>query len=336
MPRTQGHACWEMMAGILFVSATALGLTGCKTLSPEAIAVQPVERREAGRDELLAILNEQSKLLRLAATTRVSILQEGAVVPATVIDAMRKESKKPYQKRFAQAEVNGSFFLSRDAEGRLNVSMSGEVEGVNGVGFTLLAKERSFWMLIPTSQEERDQAISQGKAAPRGKVLYGQFDADALRPRDRYSIRPQDFGDLLLNSEAKLALNGQDICYVEKWPDYYVMNFLRPDWPNHIYSRIWVERRQLTVAIHQLFDSAGELVVEARFKDYGHYPVAKVGKVKLDIPTQVDFLWPRDRILMRTMFADIKVNGDISAKRFDASRFEEFPTELIEPPRARQ
>jgi hypothetical protein len=322
------------MAGILFVSASALSLTGCKTITPERVEIPAVDRREANRDQLLAILDDQSKVLRLAATTRVSIVEEGSVVPATVIDAVRKEGNKPYQKRFAEAQVNGSFFLSRDAEGRLNVRMSGEVEGANDTGFTLLGKGESFWMLIPTSEEERNKAISEGQAAPRGRVLYGKFDAEALRPRDRYSIRPQDFADLLLMAEARLALNGQDICYVEKWPDYYVMNFLRPDWSNHVYSKIWVERRELTVAIHQLFDSGGELIAEARFKRYGRYPVAQGVKVRVDIPTEVDFLWPRDRILMRTTFGDIKVNGDIPARRFDPSLFEGYPTELIEAPPA--
>jgi len=335
MPRKQGSACWETVAGILLVSASALGMTGCKTITAERVETKTVERREANRDQLLAILDEQSKLLSLAATTQVRILQEGAVVPATVMDALRKERSKPYQKKFAEAEVNGSFFLSRDAEGHQMVSMSGEVQGVNDVGFTLLGRDRSFWMLIPTSQEERDKAISQGQAAPRGKVLYGTFDSAALRPRDRYSIRPQDFANLLLLAEAKPALNGQDICYVEKWQDYYVISFLRPDWPNHIYSKIWVERQTLTVAIHQLFDSSGELVAEARFQDYARYPAAKGGKVKLDVPTRVEFLWPRDRILMRASFGEIKLNGDIPAKVFDEKRFEGYPTELIEVPPAR-
>ena len=118
-------------------------------------------------------------------------------------------------------------------------------------------------------------------------------------------------------AEARPALNGQDICYVEKWPDYYVMNFLRPDWPNHIYSKIWIERQGLTVAIHQLFDSSGELVAEARFKNYGDTTRNPGSKVKMDMPTRVDFLWPRDRILMRATFDDIKLNGDIPAKFFD-------------------
>jgi hypothetical protein len=323
------------MAGLVFVSASALGLAGCKILSAEHVEMPRLERRDAGREQLLAILDEQSKLLRLAATTRVSILEESTVVPATVMDALRKERDKPYRKRFAQAEVNGSFFLSRDAEGRLDVSMSGEVQGVADVGFTLLGKGRSFWMLIPTSEEERNKAINEGLAAPRGKVLYGTFDPDALRPRDRYSIRPQDFANLLLMAEAKAALNGEDICYVEKWQDYYVMNFLRPDWPNHIYSKVWVERQYLTIAIHQLFDSAGELVAEARFKNYGRYAVSPGSKVTVDAPTRVDFLWPRDRILMRAAFEGIKLNGDIPAKVFDEKRFEGYPTELIEAPPAR-
>jgi hypothetical protein len=139
----------------------------------------------------------------------------------------------------------------------------------------------------------------------------------------------------LLTAEAKSALNGQDICYVEKWADYYVKNFLRPDWPNHIYSKIWFERKRLTVAIHQLFDSSGELVAEARFGDYGRYPVSAGSKVKLDVPVRVDFLWPRDRILMRAAFDGIKLNGDIPAKVFDEHRFEGYPTELIEAPPAR-
>jgi len=321
------------MAGILFTSA--LGLSGCGTFSPERVVTQPVERREANRDQLLAILDGQSKLLRLSATTRVSILEESSVIPATVVDSLRKEHGKPYQKRFAEAEVNGSYFLSRDAEGRVNVCMSGEVQGINDVGFTLLGKERSFWMLIPTSQEERDKAVSQGLAGPNGKVLYGAFDADALRPKDRYSIRPQDFADLMLTPEARAALNGQDICYVEKWPDYYVMNFLRPDWPNHIYSKVWFERQTLMVVIHQLFDSTGELAAEARFNGYGRYPLAQDSKVRMEIPDHVDFLWPRDRILMRALFADVKLNGDIPARVFDEKRFEGYPIERIEAPPAR-
>ncbi|MGD1000688.1 MAG: hypothetical protein ABSA67_08310 [Candidatus Brocadiia bacterium] len=333
MPRKQWDACRATVAGILCTSA--LGLTGCGTFSPARIEMQPVERRDLSRDQLLAMLDGQSKLLRFSATTRVSILEEGSVIPATVMDALRKEHGKPYQKRFTEADVNGSFFLSRDAQGHVNVSMSGEVQGINGVGFTLLGKDRSFWMLIPTSQEERDKAVTQGQSAPNGKVLYGTFEADTLRPKDRYSIRPQDFADLMLTGEARLALNGQDICYVEKWQDYYVMNFLRPDWPNHIYSKIWFDRQNLRVAIHQLFDSAGELVAEARFKDYGRYPMAKDPKVRMEIPVQVEFLWPRDRILMRALFADVKLNDDIPAKRFDEKRFEGYPTELIEAPPAR-
>jgi hypothetical protein len=193
-------------------------------------------------------------------------------------------------------------------------------------------------MLIPLSPKEHEKAvnaISEGVAAPLGKVLYGTFEAESLRSPNWYSIRPQDFADLLLMTEAKSALNGQDICYVEKWQDYYVMNFLRPDWPNHIYSKIWFERQTLTVAVHQLFDSAGELVAEARFKDYGRYPVTKDIKVKIEMPTQVDFLWPRDRILMRATFEGVQLNGDIPARIFDEKRFEGFPTELIEAPPAR-
>ncbi len=333
MPRKQGNASWATAAGIVF--ASALGLTGCGTFAPAQIEMPPVERREASRDQLLAILDAQSKLLRISATTRVSILEEGSVVPATVMDALRKEHDKPYKKRFTEADVNGSFFLSRDAEGHVYVSMSGEVQGINNVGFTLLGRDRSFWMLIPTSQEERDKAINQGQSAPNGKVLYGAFEADELRPRDRYSIRPQDFADLMFTAEAKPALNGGTICYVEKWPDYYIMNFLRPDWPNHICSKIWFERKNLTVAIHQLFDSAGELVAEARFMVYGRYSFSKENKVRMEIPVQVDFLWPRDRVLMRTLFADVKLNGDIPARIFDEKRFEGYPVERLEAPPAR-
>jgi hypothetical protein len=322
-----------VVAGILFGSA--LGLPGCGAFSAERVVTEPVQRREASRDQLLTMLDGQSKVLRLAASTRVRIVEENSVVPAGVVDAVRKEHQKPYRKRFAEAEVNGSFFLSRDVAGRVDVSISGEVQGVNNIGFTFLGKERSFWMFIPISQEERDRAISQGQAAPIGKVLYGTFESDALRPTDRYSVRPQDFADLMLTGEAGLALNGQDICYVEKWADYYIMNFLRPDWPNHIYSKIWFERQNLTVAIHQLFDSAGELVAEARFKGYGRYPATQESKVRMEIPIRVDFLWPRDRILMRAEFEDVKLNGNIPARVFDEKRFEGYPTELIEAPPAR-
>jgi hypothetical protein len=334
MPRKQGNARWETMASVLLVSALALGLAGCKALTPERVETPPVERREVSRDQLLDILKEQSNLQRLTATTRISILKENAVVPATVIDAARKESGKAYQKRWVQAEVNGSLFLSRDAEGHQNICVSGEVQN-SDFGFTLLGKDRAFWMLIPTSEEERNKAINQDQAAPRAKVLYGTFDSDALRPKDRYTIRPQDFEDLLLTAEAKRALDGQDICYVEKWQDYYVMNFLRPDWPNHIYSKIWFERQSLTVAIHQLFDSSGELAAEARFQSYGRYPIAQGSKVKIDMPTRVDFLWPRDRVMMKAALVNIKLNGDIPASVFDEKRLESYPTELITAPPAR-
>ena len=63
--------------------------------------------------------------------------------------------------------------------------------------------------------------------------------------------------------------------------------------------------------MHQLFDVSGELVAEARFRNYKTYEDPDTS-IPVDVPTEVMFLWPRDYLVMEMQLSRVKVNKHIS------------------------
>jgi len=299
---------------ILAILASVLGLAGC--VGHGARWVEPEsgpKRREASRKELLGVLEQQmNRLATLSAKVNITIVKQDILLPASVTDDLLRVTGKPYHKRFLRGEVTGLLFLSRAPDGSRKIRFSGEVTGASA-HFLLLGKNNDFWVVPPDAQDEKDK---DKKDASRGRVFVGTVDRRGIRPNDLFSVRPQDVEDMLLNDEVYSVLHGEMICFVETWPDYYVMNFIRPDWPENLYSRIWIERVNGTVAIHQLFDGSGNIVAEGRFRDYKEH-FGKGSSLTADIPVRVDFLWPRDQLILQCELSNIKVNEQIRSDVFE-------------------
>jgi len=147
----------------------------------------------------------------------------------------------------------------------------------------------------------------------RGTVYVGKAPRNQLRPRETFTYRPQDLFGLFLYDETFAA---DMITYMETWEDYYILHFLRQDWGEHLYSKIWVRRDSLRVAIHQLFDVRGEIVAEARFAGYRMHP-NPAGGDKVNLPTRMLFLWPHDKLVIEVALQHVKVNTLIPAQRFE-------------------
>lgn len=271
-------------------------------------------RRVATRDELLTILaQDMSRLESLQARATVTIIDQNVVAPVWQ-DRNKYERGEPYRKRFRTSEVTARLYMYRpytpDSPEKpiRRVRFTGEIIGVNR-SFLLLGKDDDFLIVMP------NLGVSKGDPdAPRGFVYVGKAEREARRPKDFISMRPQDLSDLLLVDEVFPALRGEYVCFMETWEDFYILNFLRQEWrPEPLYSRVWIERERLMVAIHQLFDGSGELIAEARFGSYKTKSAEGI-KVEAQIPTEVIFLWPRDKLVIRAKLSDLAVNGPIDEK----------------------
>ena len=260
----------------------------------------PYNRAEVIRD----LQKRMGRFATLTAKTNMVVVDQNILVPASVVGSW---FKKEYRKEFLRLEVSGQLLLKRDHHANRDVRFSGQMLAPSA-SFMLLGRNADFWVLMPTlDPEERD------RTNVRGTVYMGTAQRGALRPKGTFSYRPQDIGDLLLYDE---VFSEDMICYMETWEKYYILNFIRQNWEEHIYSRIWVNRSTGYVAIHQLFDRSGEVIAEGRFSSYRAYP-SSVGDFTIDLPTQVVLLWPRDGIVMEAMLSDVKVNEQIADRLFE-------------------
>jgi len=307
--RSPGWRGAALLTTMLACLALAHGCAPFRGVVPVEPTGKP--KREATRLQLLDILRENmARFYSLKARASVTVTRQDILVPATLMDEVRRRRGKPYRKRFATGELNGVLLLERDPQGNRKVRFSGQVTGA-GTRFMLLGKDDNFWIIMPSVQAE------EGPDAPRGRVFVGKAEQEKIRPEGMFSIRPQDICDLFLYDEAFDALEERTICFMERWDEFYVLNFLRPDWrPEHLFSKIWFDRDDLTVAIHQLFDGSGALVAEGRFGRYRRFS-AKKSKVEAEIPTRAELIWPRDSLVIDVKLDNIAVNEEIDPKYFE-------------------
>lgn len=301
--RLRVAAAWAVLPAVLL-------LGGCAGLAGREPAEQPKRPRPvASRAQLIAMLQENmNRLATLTAKADVQIINQNVLVPATTADALRRKvGRKRYRKAFERARVDGLLLLSREPKGDRYVRFSGQLP-VGSATFSLLARNDKFWIALPNP--DREAARTDGR---RGTVYIGTAPRDGIRPPKTFSYRPQDIGNLFLYDE---VFAPELIAYLETWKDYYILNFLRQDWREHIYSKIWINRETGRVAIHQLFGPSGEIVAEGRFGAYRPCP-SQAGKTEVDIPREVVFLWPRDNLVMKVDIEHVKVNEAISPRRFE-------------------
>jgi len=294
------------------VAFSCLLLGGCFAARGATLAPGPtVEPRVATRTELLVDLKARmARLATLKAKAIMTLSRQDIHVPATARDDLRRMANKSYRKKFWRNEVNGYIRLLRDPRGSRNVSFSGDVSGMN-FSFRLLGINSGFWMAWPELERERGD-----ESGPAGYVYYGQTDRAVSRPKELWSLRPQDISDLLLFDE---AFDSGLICYMETWQNFYILTFLREDWPEHIFSKIWIARSSLEPVVHQIYDGFGELVAEARFRSYKEFSAAD-SEVKSSLPTEMTLLWPRDMLVMNMKLDAVAVNETIADRWFKPYR----------------
>ena len=173
-----------------------------------------------------------------------------------------------------------------------------------------------------------DEAFWVRKFQKTRRFITGTLDPIAPRPELWTTIRPQDIGTLLFYDDLFPEEEGQkSTVYLEAWPDFYILHVLRIDRkPEPIYSRLWIHRESLRVFVHQLFDSDGALVAEARIKEYRDVPTAgerpydrrRDDAPKVAVPATVILYWPRDRVVFNVELKNVRLNGDLDQKFFAA------------------
>ena len=307
---------------VVLAVACLTALTGCSALRLKGArrAPPPPKRRSASRGELLLMIQENmSRLATLKAKAAVNVIRQDVLVAASMGDERRRQQGKSYRKTFFSTEVNGFILLSRLKDEPRRVRFSGTVTGPN-TSFSLLGVGDKFWITMPNVERDPDD-----NSAPRMRMLVGTFSREDERPKDKFSVRPQDILSLLLHDEVYPVLRGDPdvLCYRETWQDFYVLTFLRIDWPDHILSRIWIERKDLHVAIHQIFDRTGGLVAEARFRNYrtfrrgyGDTPEGSATAAPIEVPIEMIFIWPRDHLVMEVRLAGAKINEQVQDRHW--------------------
>ena len=324
---------------IFFAAAFVVSAAGCV---PEAVVRKEAKDfRDASRHELLLIIQENmSRLKTLQAKTDVHFIKQDVLVPAGVGAAARQKMGKSYRKDFLRTNVDGLLFLERALRepgvvgtGKYairNVYFHGSVMG--GKGFQLLGVGEKFWITLPNPREDEP-------GEPKARVITGKVKADRLRSDKLISARPQDIPDLLLFDEVDAFLSGAPdlLCYRETWDEYYVLTFLRLDWREHVSSRIWIERKDLRVVIHQLFDSDGAILAEARFGQYLPHKL-RGGDQTVDIPIWIWVLWPRDYTVLEMELSGVRINEEIPEGRWRQRKkpgYEVVPVERLIEGRSR-
>ncbi|MEW6355731.1 MAG: hypothetical protein AB1696_05360 [Planctomycetota bacterium] len=69
-------------------------------------------------------------------------------------------------------------------------------------------------------------------------------------------------------------------------PAYYVVTILNGEYPNKLYSKIWINRTTLHIERHQLFKpDVGEVKLDAVFSDF-------VERTRYELPHKVTLTWP--------------------------------------------
>jgi len=284
-------------------------LSGCAWLRGAQLApsvVAPPARMEATRAMLLLTIEERAvQIHSITANAQAWAYNESVVLPATMADNVRMKAGKDYNKIFERGQVNAALKMKRGEAGERDVYLTGTVVGLD-MNLKLIGKNDAFWMSLPTTT--REQTVDK-----RGVIYVGESQRVAPRRADVLSIRPQDIWDLLFTDE---VLMPGIVTYMETWPDFYVVTFLREDSPERIFSKVWFNREDLTLSVHQIFDGAGRIIAEARFANYAPVEIRKP-KGRVLMPAQVMLLWPRDRVMLTVELTNIKINEDVPDKWFE-------------------
>jgi len=273
------------------------------------------------------IVTDLQRILRVRGKARVTAIDQNSIVPATPEDAARQQEGKPYNAIYNKRSLSGYVLLDRSVPGvEPRLQFVAEVPAVQPV-IQLLALDDKFWVKLPNP----DRSLG----AYRSILYMGEYERGSSRAGSPFTMRPQDLADLFFCQEllSTSYYPNPKAFTLETWPECYIINVLRviPEaglpWGAPLYSRIWVERQNLTVSVHQIYDNTGALVAEARFSDYVKI-LGRVGEEKtpasVQVPHRICMVWPQDRVIIDVAFdhGDLIVNG----KPFEDTAWRPFPS----------
>jgi len=287
--RTRG--CWMTALTVLVTLTGSAWLAGCGGGKAVTRTEDTIPPGTASKAELIAELkNRMEGLYTLTAKAHVEMVDQ----------SVERDGK------FPTTEVNGQLLLKRAPDGNRQVRFSVQTL-FPPTNFTFLARNEDFWILMP------DFAKEPARDGKKGTVYIGKTLRDELRPRESFSRRPQDIADVFLVDE---VFDRAMIVYMETWEPYYILHFLRPDRPEHLYSKIWINRLSGDMSVHQIFDRSGALLVEGRFLDYRERR-SQAGDFSVKLPTEFSVIWPRDKLVLNSELGNINLNNQVRDERFD-------------------
>ncbi len=293
------------VARVAAVVAMVSMLAGCPrpTVKPE----EEVTYLSATREQLMEhLVSNTSNLETLSAKARVLLLVYSARMPKSLADQKRRSLGKPFRWVIGRREVTGSFLLERTAKRPRKVKFYASSPNTR-ISLYMLGLGHDFWLKVPGVESRKGTEEAWFR---------GVYHDHKYRPAGELSIRPQDLADLLLLDDL-IPAEGR-MAGMEQWPEYYVINVLREGWDELLFSRIWIDRSDLRVSHHQLFTTAGDMIAEARFRKYRWYSfTANDGtKKRVELPTRLLLIWPRETLRLIVHLSNVKVNEPIDPKHF--------------------
>ena len=287
----------------------AVFAAGCRE-KKQNVVTRP-KMLDMSRDELIGRLQINVKrTATLKGRCAVTATDQKQLVPASAEDADRRRKGEPFKCIFNRRTLTGVFAMDRfDPRLPERVRFIAEISGVGPV-LELLGLGDFFEVKIRNADTKL--------GAYRSTLYRGKCEPGAPRAKDQFSMRPQDIINLIVCQELLASAPFYKSFYMETWPDYYVIHVLRGDetWAEGIHSKIWVERQNLTIAIHQLYDVTGTMVAEARFTEYINmttWPSRDLPAIHVPIPHRIRFVWPLDRVIIDVRFrrGDLYLNRPI-------------------------
>lgn len=186
---------------------------------------------------------------------------------------------------FGQENLSGSLVLEKPNKVRLSLA-----KVHSPFRFDALCDGQQFWLI-----HHHQKAIYTGLL---GEPLNSRGERVALNPVDIFDavFTPELTGDARFQYR---------ITYVEvPTPEVYVIVVLNSDYPNKLYSKVWVDRSTLHVVRHQLFKpDVGEVKLDAIFSDF-------VEQTRYDIPHKIVLQWPEVNTSLVLDLKGVKVNRD--------------------------
>lgn len=287
---------YQFMIVVMCVLCAMILVSGCGPRHPN-IKLQTTETqgiREAGRDELLAMLDLQFGGLNSLQARASGVLVWEALDPNT------RETTMP-----SLDLGRGDLLFRRTPDDPVGIRIVGGMQERTGGFISMLGRDENFWIRLPWYP---------------GIVLTGSIDESVNRKKANSAIRPQDFSTLLFFDDIlPLEADKRYIGYLETWPKIYILHILKTGrFPGEIlHSRIWFDRSDLSVITHQLFDSDGSVIAEARFSDFTTVAIDDdAERESVMIPSNVFIFWPKDRVVLNMSIRPTQINRPIEDKVF--------------------